>query len=106
VPFGCSAGVVIPRELRLSHGPRSEDGIIIGYNFSAPNGYYILKVSNNRVVTRFDVRPHPDRFPGSAGSKISERQATGFGTVYMMGPCAVEQHGSSEAKKTCGSSLF
>jgi hypothetical protein len=24
VPFGCSAGVVIPRELRLLHGPRSE----------------------------------------------------------------------------------
>ena len=42
VTFGCAADAVIPLKLRLSHGPRSEEGIILGYNNSTPIKWILL----------------------------------------------------------------
>jgi hypothetical protein len=41
--FGCLASATIPHELKLSHGKRAENGIVLGYDTSTPNGYLILR---------------------------------------------------------------
>jgi hypothetical protein len=76
-PFGCFSYATLPPENRSSHGPRVESGIFLGYDPSTANGYFILR-ANNRVVTRFDITPHPEKFPDTAVETEVATQVSGF----------------------------
>jgi hypothetical protein len=83
--FGCLASSTIPHELRLSHGKRAENGIVLGYDTSTPNGYFIFR-ENGRVITRFSIIPNSDVFSGNVEKKTVQRSVSGFDVTRMLGP--------------------
>jgi hypothetical protein len=61
---------------------------VLGYDTSTPNGYFILR-ANSRVITRFNIIPNSDVFPGQVEKEAVQRSVSGFDVAHMLGPEAV-----------------
>ena len=64
LPFGCLVRPVVPKQLRTKHKARTEEGIFVGYATATRGGYLVYRPSTKQIVTRDDVNPDENSFPG------------------------------------------